>query len=175
MKENRFDPEDSIRAIHVRARLPETVAGQACAFRSRRRFRLHGDAVQGRQLHALVRRALRERLFEGFLGDGVEIVSYAGWIAVEQDMRRRSNQSRYNCKYFALTSHEDNVRDFATLVWSGIGAWPVSCVRFSVAQQNKSRLETRTRSHAAADSTGSTRPCWRPPWIGWSAKASRRR
>lgn len=90
----------------VRARLSGTVAGQACAFRSRRRFRLHGDAVQGRQLHALVRRALRERLFEGFLGDGVEIVSYAGWIAVEQDMRRHSNQSRYNCKYLALTSHE---------------------------------------------------------------------
>ena len=42
------------------------------------------------------------------------------------------------------------------VLWSGleIGAWPVSCVRFSVAKQNKSRLETKARSHAAADSTG---------------------
>ena len=42
------------------------------------------------------------------------------------------------------------------VLWSGpeIGAWPVSCVRFSVARQNKSRLETKARSHAAADSTG---------------------
>ena len=41
-------------------------------------------------------------------------------------------------------------------LWSGlgIGAWPVSCVRFSVAKQNKPRLETRARIHAAADSTG---------------------
>ena len=31
----------------------------------------------------------------------------------------------------------------------------MSCVRFSVAKQNKPRLETRARSHAAADSTGS--------------------
>ena len=30
----------------------------------------------------------------------------------------------------------------------------MSCVRFSVAKQNKPRLEARTRSHAAADSTG---------------------
>ena len=30
----------------------------------------------------------------------------------------------------------------------------MSCVRFSVARQNKSRLETKARSHAAADSTG---------------------
>ena len=45
-------------------------------------------------------------LSERFLGDGVEIVSHAGWIAAEQDMRRHSNQSRYNCKYLALTSHE---------------------------------------------------------------------
>ena len=30
----------------------------------------------------------------------------------------------------------------------------MSCVRFSVAKQNKPRLETRARSHAAADSTG---------------------
>lgn len=64
------------------------------------------SAVQGRQLHELVWRALREHLSERFLGDGVEIVSHAGWIAAEQDMRRHSNQSRYNCKYLALTSHE---------------------------------------------------------------------
>ena len=30
----------------------------------------------------------------------------------------------------------------------------MSCVRFSVAKQNKSRLETRARSHVTADSTG---------------------
>lgn len=48
-------------------------------------------------------RALREHLSERFLGDGVEIVSHAGWIAAEQDMRRHSNQSRYNCKYLVLT------------------------------------------------------------------------
>ena len=36
-----------------------------------------------------MRRALRERLSEGFLGDGVEVASHAGWITAEQQGRHR--------------------------------------------------------------------------------------
>ena len=42
------------------------------------------------------------------------------------------------------------------VLWSGleIGAWPVSVYDFLSPNKNKSRLETKARSHAAADSTG---------------------
>ncbi len=91
----------------VRARLLGTAVGQACAFRSRRWFRSHGDAVQGRQLHAPVRRALRERLSEGFLGDGVEVASHAGWVTAEQQGRHRQEARAVHVGAHRRQGHHD--------------------------------------------------------------------
>lgn len=99
LKENRFYPEDLIRDIHACTPVYlERLLGRHALF-------VPGDGSVS--MEALYKAANFMNLCgvhyenispKDFWGDGVEIVSHAGWIAAEQDMRRHSNQSRYNCK-----------------------------------------------------------------------------
>ncbi|OKY91053.1 MAG: hypothetical protein BHV58_04545 [Bifidobacteriales bacterium 56_10] len=96
MKENRFYPEDLIRDIH------------ACTPVYLERL-LEIDREQLTEQEQLSYDILQQYFEANIAGD--EIVSHAGWIAAEQDMRRHSNQSRYNCKLKHAMDLRDNRND----------------------------------------------------------------